>query len=125
MPKLTEFQKTIYPNIASSSVPDLLLSEFLATEDYQISPFSKKFQKLLELPRPLRLEYLTLTPVTTYSYQIWGTSSLWYLIVACSDYNHPHEIPSKTLIYVPTLQSILGVIKTESSNSLAGKVITF
>src|ERR1051325_8441577 len=62
----------------------------------------KRVMKILSLPRNGIIIYNNSIPVTTHSSKAYGTTSLWWLIVACSDYTHGHEIPTNTEIRIPT-----------------------
>jgi hypothetical protein len=122
---ITKKQGAVYTSIATYTAPDVLLQNLLEGNSGLITPFGKKFTSILQLPRPIRVEYSNSKPVTTLSFEIWGTTALWPVIVACSDYIHPHEIPTGEVFYVPDVNGIISIIKSDSKESLSGKVITF
>tara|TARA_B100001146_G_scaffold152987_1_gene134468 strand:+ start:210 stop:590 length:381 start_codon:yes stop_codon:yes gene_type:complete len=126
MPNTSDYQKQVFPVIATHTAVDVLLSELLGKESNgYINPFGKRFEAILKLPRTVRLEYLNATPVTTHAYNVWGTTTLWPVIVACSDYTHPHEIPNGTIIMLPESRLMLNILKEENPNSIANTIITF
>ena len=125
---MDESLKQIYPRLSSNVTTKFLISEFFETIEYEEGEYwlnihDKRVNTLLKLPRTGNLLYDTSLPVTTNCYNYYSTTSLWWLVVACSDYTHPREIPAQTIIPVPDLQLIQSTFET-AYTGLRNKVIT-
>ena len=98
--------KDIYPYISTRVDTKFLISELFesleyAEGEYWLNIHDKRVETLLKLPRSVNITYTGDKNVTTLSYETYGTTSLWWLIVTCSGYTHAHEIPYNTDISVP------------------------
>jgi len=114
-------QETFVTFLSSGTSKQLRLSTVLEINNDWINPCSPKFIKLLKLPRVISVTYRN-TPITSMSQRIYGTTSLWYLIVACSGYLHQHEIPNGENILLPDPISVATALK-ETAESNVGKTI--
>jgi len=100
-----------YPIISSQVSTKFLIAQFFEALEYENDQYwlnihDKRVEALIGLPRLGRLQYDTSMPVTTNCFDFYGTTSLWWLVVLCSEYTHPHEIPTGTTINLPTLTTI-------------------
>lgn len=58
-------------------------------------------------------------PITTVSYNLYGTTSLWSVILYLNGFMHPDELPPGTTLIVPSrnaVDSIINKNKLEQSN---------
>jgi len=121
-------QDNIYKLLSSNVAVKFLIEEFFPEADYGneniwIDVHDKKVMSLLKLPRNGLLTYNNSKSLTTHSNEAYGTTTLWWLIVMCSDYLHPHEIPTGTLIALPVLSDIQSAFK-EIYTGLRNQVVT-
>lgn len=109
--------------------PDFTLEKMLGSEigedgEGWIDPFHPNITAILSLPRTIRIEYDGSTPLTTVSKNTYGNTSLWFLIQACSDYLHPHQIPKGAIILIPSSDAVVSYLKqTTEIKGNQGKVI--
>lgn len=118
-----------YRLLSPNFTPQYLINKYFPEADYGnehkwVDLHSNLVMNLLKLPREGELIYHNAKPVTTHSQIYYNTVSLWWLIVACSDYVHPHCIPTNTLIKVPVLNVISSYLSKDVNVGLSGKIIT-
>lgn len=124
-----EDTETTYQYFSTLRHPSFTLEKMLGSEvgedgEVWIDPFNPNIMEMLSLPRTVRINYDGSTPVTTISKRIYGNTSLWFLIVACSDYLHPHQIPKGHIIMVPSGDAVVSYLKDTTENKgNQGKVI--
>lgn len=128
---MTEQNQTLevsYQFFSTNSHSSFRFSELLATyigEDDKawVDPLDPDFMNLLKLPRTIRFEYSG-KPLTTVSQNVYGNSSLWFLILCCTPYYHPHQIPRGEIISVPSVDVLLAYFKNTAENKGdQGKII--
>lgn len=107
--------------ISSGVNQDLRLSSVIRPENGWVNPCDVKFVKLLKLPRPIEYVHFG-DALTAVSGMYYRTTSLWYLVLACSGYLHPHQIPRNTTIHLPTRVSVMTALE-EQPKSNVGKTI--
>lgn len=113
-----------YP-LAAYSIKEIQQSFLFESSDSDwVNPFTELFKAIIKQPRSITMIYETSVPVTTQSAFIYGTMSMWTIIVACSGYLHPQQIPQGTKIRLPSLDAVYSVVKKERE-TLAGKTIVF
>lgn len=122
--QLEEVYSILSPNYSSQ----YLLEQYFPVADYGdenkwVDIHNKLIMNLLKLPRQGSLLYNNAKPVTTHSYSYYGTVSLWWLIIYCSDYVHPHCIPNNTIIKVPLLNVVSSYLSNDVDTGLSGKTI--
>lgn len=107
----------------SSGVNEILrMSSVLRAEDGWINPCDPKFIKLLKLPRSI--EYIHFgDSLTSVSGMYYKTTSLWYLVLACSGYLHPHQIPRNTSIFLPTRMNVLTALEEQPETNVGKTII--
>lgn len=120
--------KTIYPMLSPAVSTKFLISEFFEKIEYEEGSYwlnihDQRVDKLLKLPRLGRIVYDAGLPVTTNCYNYYNTTSLWWFVVMCSDYTHPKEIPTQTVIPVPELLTIESTFET-AYTGLRNKIVT-
>ncbi len=132
MPSITTQEQldAVYKILSPNCVPQYLLNRYFPEADYGddtkwVDLHNKLIMNLLKLPRDGELLYQNSKPITTHSQQFYGTTSLWWLIIACSDYVHPHCIPTNSTIKVPVLNIINSYLSKDINTGLSGKIITF
>lgn len=121
--------EALYRVLSTNSNPQFLLEKLIPKLEYAdgsvwIDPMHPQFERFLSLPRLNQFEYNSSMPITTQSFQIYGTTSLWWLILCCSEAVHPHCIPNKAVILVPTAQAIVAQIKKSMDRGIVGSVVT-
>ena len=72
-----------------------------------VDPLSVKVHLLLEAKKTMMPIQLTeKKPITTLSWELYGTTSMWAVILYLNGYMHPDEIPPGATLLVPSLASI-------------------
>lgn len=101
-----------------------LLASYTGEDDKAwVDPLDPDFMNLLKLPRTVRFEHKS-EPLTTVSQKIYGNTSLWFLILCCTPYYHPHQVPRGEIIIVPSVDVLLSYFKDTTENKGdRGKVI--
>ena len=128
--KATVERDNIYRFLSTAFSSKALLENFFPEAIYGddtkwIDLFSPQFDKLMKLPRTTTFIYNNSVPITTHSAKQYRTTSFWWLLVACSEHIHPHQIPTNTVIAIPSLNDILSSLTTEEVyKGLRGKVVT-
>lgn len=90
-----------------------------------VDPFDPRMVALLKLPRTQRVLYDGRFPITTFSSRVYGNTSLWMLVLLCSGYIHPHQIPANSYIRLPTVERVAALLNNSSeSKGLQGQTIT-
>ena len=107
--------------LASTTHKPYRLSSTLQVEAGWINPCDPKFIKMLKLPRPIEYFY-TGEAITSISHRVYSTTSLRYLVMACSGYLHPHEIPRNVSIQLPDPTNV-DLVLQEPKESNIGKMI--
>lgn len=111
----------LYSFLSTGTYKPFRLSSILESSESWINPCNPKFIQLLKLPRTIEYTHNS-EALTTVSKKIYGTTSLWYLILACSKYLHQDEIPNREIILLPDITSITTIIQ-EQVESRVGKTI--
>lgn len=124
-----ETQKIYYKLLSTQSTFNYLIQQYFDIADFDedqqwINIHSPKVMSLLRLPRTLPATFNNSIPVTTQSNKLYGTTSLWWLIIMCSDYVHPSCIPTGTIIMLPTAEQIQSQLVEETYNGLRGQIVT-
>lgn len=115
--------------LATGRHPDFAQSNLMASyqgEDGRdwIDIADKTFVDLVSLPRTQRLVYDGVEPLTTVSERIYGNTSLWILILACSDHIHPHQIGRGEIILLPSVVDITSLMaRAEKTKGLQGQTV--
>lgn len=52
-------------------------------------------------------------PITTIAYELYGSTTLWYVIVYVNGFIHPDEIPYGSKMMVPTTKALRAKFSTE------------
>lgn len=119
----------VYRVLSSHSHPDFRLGSLAqsytgADGQSWIDPMSPNLVKLLNLPRTDRYVYAKRKPLTTVSFEVYGNTSLWFLILSCTDYIHPHQIPIGEVILLPSVTAVGALLKeTTDKKGLQGKLV--
>lgn len=109
-----------YPDFRLDNVFDIYM-DYL-TNDYWIDPASPKFVQFLKLPRTVEYKHDG-SAVTSISFKLYGTTSLWWLIISCSPYLHPHQIPTGEIIMLPDFMSIRTLVKEVVESNIGKEII--
>lgn len=89
-----------------------------------IDPLSPVFRQLRKLDKDAMQRFTyTGQPITSVAYQLYGTTSLWYVLLSVNGYAHPHEIPKGAVLYVPNLRDLEALLKAASTKSLRGEIV--
>lgn len=88
-----------------------------------VDPLSPVLLKLRKLDKGA-MQRITYTgqPITSLAYQLYGTTSLWYVLLLINGHAHPQEIPNGAVLYVPNLRDLEGLLKAPAK-SLRGEVV--
>lgn len=108
--------------ISSGYQKSYSLSSILRSDAGWTNPCDPKFITLLKLPRVVEYTYRG-ESITYASYKVFRTTSLWFLVVACSGYLHPHQIPRNAIINLPSVQSILTAIQAKVESNVGKTII--
>lgn len=75
-------------------------------------------------PRDLKVVvYKRSIPLTSMSYEVYGTTSLWWLILRVNGIMHPDELNDGEKLKIPSLDAVKALI-LPSAPSLKGSVVT-
>lgn len=69
-------------------------------------------------------QYQTNEKIVNISYSVYGTTSLWWIIIIATGLIHPYEIPVGTLLYLPNLTELVEAINKLSDTSNKSRVVT-
>lgn len=88
-----------------------------------IDPLSSPMRRILKLNKAQmqRVIYAG-TPISTLSQQVYGTVSLWYVILMINGYCHPQEVERGATLYLPSRQQLDGILKT-SAPTARGSIV--
>lgn len=88
-----------------------------------IDPLSPIMRKLRRI-RKEDCQRITYTGqlLTTLSYQLYNTTSLWYPMLYVSGFTHPQEIPHGAVLYAPTKSMLEDILKIKP-RSRRGEVV--
>lgn len=119
--------ENVYQIISPNCNPKFLLEKFFPEAEFGdidkwVDVHSKAVNGILALSRDDSIIYNNSKPITTHSQEKYGTVSLWWLIVFCSNYLHPHCIPTGEQIAIPSLVTINSYL-TVANTGLSGKTI--
>lgn len=91
-----------------------------------VDPITVDVQQLLELSKDTKpVQYTRGTKITTLSYQMYGTTSLWAVLLYLNGYQHPDEIPAGAVLNIPSKASLNRVlIEAREASSNYGKTFT-
>lgn len=80
-----------------------------------IDPLSPEIQKIKRLNKSeMRAVRFDGKPITTISTQIYGTTSLWWVLLLINGYAHPEEIQRGAVLLVPNISDITKIISVEA-----------
>lgn len=88
-----------------------------------VDPLSPLYAKLLATEiETTPYTYTGHEPITTVCYKIYGTTSLWHVVLYVNGHMHPQEIPTGSVLNMPTLEFIERFVRDnlEQANSLVG-----
>ena len=93
--------------------------------DKWIDPLTPRMLDLLEkMMRNLEnYDYVGGKPFTTVSYELYGTTSAWWIILYVNGYMHPDEVSSGSLLKVPTDAAIQQFLQDTKIDNI-GKTVT-
>lgn len=93
--------------------------------DSWVDPLSPRIVDLLDkVKKDLQpYNYTGGKPLTTVSYELYNTTSAWWIILYVNGYMHPDEISDGAILKVPSGESIQ-VLLRESAKNNRGKVVT-
>ena len=61
-------------------------------------------------------------PITTIAYQLYGHTSLWWVLLLINGYAHPDEIQRGAILLVPSAQDIQKIMQVDSK-SRKGQIV--
>lgn len=118
-------------SVSTHATAAYLWSRFLDEVDDPISgtwvtPLTPELVSLLEKAKDTTpVQYVSGTKITTLSYQYYGTTSMWSIILYLNGYQHPDEIPPGAILNLPSKESIDRILDAASrQTSNYGKVFT-
>lgn len=85
-----------------------------------LSPFIIKLRRLDK--SKMRQARYDGKPLTTISYQLYGTTSLWWILLLINGYAHPDEIQRGAVLLVPNAVDIQKVIQVDAK-SRKGQIV--
>ena len=92
--------------------------------DSWIDPLDPRISNILEtLSDDLELyTYVGGKSITTVSYELYGTTSAWWIILYVNGYMHPDEISDGALLKVPTSSAMSTLMQDAASNNRGREV---
>lgn len=94
-----------------------------AYNDQWIDPLSPRIISILDRMRNLeQYKYVGGKPITTVSFELYGTTSAWWIILYVNGYMHGDEIADGTTLKVPR-QMDIDILLQETAKNNKGKVI--
>lgn len=94
-----------------------------AYNDQWIDPLSPRIINILDRMKQLdQYKYVSNKPITTVSYELYGTTSAWWIILYLNGYMHPDEIADGATLKVPRSVDI-DILLQETAKNNKGKVI--
>lgn len=122
------YLRQVFSPTVSNRLRDLMdlsdLPEHRFNKDW-IDPLNPVIRRLRKLDKS------TMQPIvyngqkiTTLSFQVYGTTSLWYVPLYVSGYCHPHEVPHGSVLYFPALQKITDLFKIDNKSKRGSIVRT-
>ena len=115
-------------SVSPQAFPAALRRNFMDTVDDKfgmswVDPLTPRFLKMLELVvTTTPLEYNGSDHLTTISDRAYGTTSFWYVILYMNGFQHPDEIPSGTVLNIPT-EDFVSRFLAEQRVDLTGELV--
>lgn len=79
-----------------------------------VDPLTVDMQSLLNMTDTRTpIQWTSNMKITTLSYQVYGTTSLWAIILYLNGYSHPDEIPAGATLLLPS-QSAIDSLKSDT-----------
>lgn len=82
-----------------------------------VDPLTLDMELLRNVSSLTPVQYVENTRITTLSYNLYGTTSLWAVLLYLNGYMHPDEIPPGATLLVPSLSDINDIMKKGSDLS--------
>jgi len=123
------FTQSQLQSVSSHVTKKLLRAENMDTfttelGDSWIDPLDPRILNILEtLSGDLELyTYVAGKSITTVSYELYGTTSAWWIILYVNGYMHPDEISDGALLKVPT-GNAMAILLQETGKNNRGKEV--
>ena len=123
------FTQSQLQSVSSNVTKKLLRGENMDTfttelGDSWVDPLDPRILNILEtLSSDLELyTYVAGKSITTVSYELYGTTSAWWIILYVNGYMHPDEISDGALLKVPT-GDVMATLLQETAKNNRGKEV--
>jgi hypothetical protein len=93
--------------------------------DKWVDPLDPKIQNILKTVRKdlIQYTYVAGKSITTVSFELYGTTSAWWIILYLNGYMHPDEISDGATLKVPSEGAIMTLLQEAARNN-RGREIT-
>lgn len=116
-------------SVSSSAVKTLLRAENMGTfttayGDEWVDPLDPRIINMLDnFDNSLeQYTYIAGKPITTASFELYGTTSAWWIILYLNGVMHPDEIPDGKVLNVPTREAMAVLLQTTAKNNRGQQV---
>jgi len=106
-----KLSQAVATSISTNSQVEISRTNFMditvtSTGNRWVDPLTPRLLSLLRSRRDLSPYPYNGKPITTVSYEVYGTTSAWETILYLNGFQHPDEIPNGSILQIPSTQLV-------------------